>query len=419
MMISFAAGRARSAPLTWGQRDIWRAVEAARPEDEYLNFGHVLATPRKSGPVTVARAADALGKLVERHEALRTRISGDQQVESSGQLDVEVTQCGVAEVSLVAEQMLDRLSARVFDYADEWPLRAGFVTADGVVQRIVLVFCHMAVDGHGAEVVLKDLRLLLLRGALPEAHTATPADLAEYQQSADGKLTTRDAIAYWTAEYERMSPAHLPSASTREPRYWQASLHTNAAASAAHVIADRHKVSSSTVFLAAMMKQAAELTGQRVLGMRTIVSNRFRADQRDVVSTISQEGLVVLDFGEPDFGTLVCQAWQVALRGYKFAQFDPYEMERAMSLQPVTSFGCFNDLRLVQRAEPLPASVDSAFVDSGATLHWTSTMDRNICDFRVHVADGEISLAADTGLMSPEEIEGYLRDVESLLVKAA
>jgi hypothetical protein len=418
MMVRFAAGRARGAPLTWGQRDIWRAIEAARPEDQYLNFGHVLATPRKSGPVTLTRAAQALGRLIERHEALRTTISGDcQQVESSGQLAVDVTECGAAEASVVAEQMLDRLSSGVFDYADEWPLRAGFVTANGVVQRIVLVFCHMAVDGHAAEIVLKDLRLLLLRGVLPEARTATPTDLAEYQQSADGTQTTRDAIAYWTAQYERMSPAHLPSVPARQPRYWQASLHTNAAAAAAHVIADRHKVSSSTVFLTAMMKQAAELTGQRVLGMRTIVSNRFRAGQRDVVATISQEGLVVLDFGEPDFGELVRQAWQIALRGYKFAQFDPDELDRAVSAMPVASFGCFNDLRLVQRPEPIVTEPMAA--DSPATVHWTSTMDRNICDFRVHVGDGEISLAADTGLMSPGEIEGYLRDVESLLVKAA
>ncbi|MBP2325822.1 hypothetical protein JOF56_006207 [Kibdelosporangium banguiense] len=414
MKIGFAAGQARSAPLTWGQRDIWRAIEAARPQDGYLNFGHVLPAPRRSGPVTLARAADALGKLVERHEALRTRISGDrQQVESSGQLDVTVTECAVDEVSVAAEQELNRMSAPAFHYAEQWPLRAGFVVTDGVVQRIVLVFCHMAVDGHGAEIVLKDLRLLLLRGTLPQASAAKPADLAAHQNSADGRKMTRDAVTYWTEQYGRITPASLPTAPVRQPRYVQASLYTKAAAAAAHVIADRDRVSSSTVFLTAVMKQAAELTGQRVLGMRMIVSNRFSHGRRDVVSTISQEGLVVLDLGSPDFDGLVRQAWQAALRGYRFAQFDPDEMHRVTSALPVASFGCFNDQRLVQRAEPLPPD------DSSSTVQWTSTMDRNICDFRVHVGDGELSLAADTALLSPGGIEGYLRDVESLLVKAA
>ena len=212
----------------------------------------------------------------------------------------------------------------------------------------------------------------------------------------------------------------------RRPRFWEATMTSAAIAAAAQAVAARERVSSSTVLLTAAIRLAGRLTGQRFCGMRVIVNNRFAAERRDVVSTISQEGLVLLDLRTPDFGELVRQGWQVAVRAYRQAQFDPYAMEEAVSAMGpgIRSFGCFNDQRLVQRdgATGLDEQAVRASMDR-TELAWTDTMDRNICDFRLHIGGEagrmEVSLYADTGLLAPPGIERFLYDMESMLVEAA
>ncbi|MFI7706139.1 condensation domain-containing protein [Nonomuraea sp. NPDC049480] len=409
------------SPLTWGQQDIWRAVVAARPEEHYLNIGRIFAAPKR--PVTIERAVKALDELVARHEALRTRLSGPrdrprQRISPIARPYVEVT-------DEPAQVVCDRLSAEPFDYWEEWPLRVAFLVTGDHVRHVVLVLCHLAADGHAAELLVKDFRLLLLRDSLPPVETATPREIAEWQRSAEGMRVSDEALSFWLSEYRRMDPVILSDV-PRHPRFWEATMTSTAIAAAAQAVAARERVSSSTVLLTAAVRLAGRLTGQRFCGMRVIVNNRFAADRRDVVSTISQEGLVLLDLRTSDFGELVRQGWRVALRAYRQAQFDPYAMEAAVSgVGPgIRSFGCFNDQRLVQSdgATGLDERAIRASMER-TELAWTDTMDRNICDFRLHLGGEpgrmEVSLYADTALLAPPGIERFLLDMESMLVEAA
>ncbi|SEH02910.1 Condensation domain-containing protein [Nonomuraea solani] len=409
------------SPLTWGQQDIWRAVVAARPEEHYLNIGRIFAAPKR--PVTVERAVNALDRLVARHEALRTRLSGPrdhprQRISPIARPYVEVT-------DEPAQVVCDRLSARPFDYWEEWPLRVAFLVDGDRVRHVVLVLCHLAADGHAAELLVKDFRLLLLRDSLPPVASAAPREIAAWQRSEEGRRVSEEALSFWRSEYRRMDPVILSDA-PRHPRFWEATLTSVAIAAAAQAVAARARVSSSTVLLTAAIRLAGRLTGQRFCGMRVIVNNRFAADRRDVVSTISQEGLVLLDLRTPDFGELARQGWRVAMKAYRQAQFDPYAMEEAVSGMGtgIRSFGCFNDQRLVQRDEAARPDERAVRASMERTeLAWTDTMDRNICDFRLHVGGEpgrmEVSLYADTALLAPPAIERFLFDLESTLVEAA
>lgn len=410
----------RESPLTWGQQDIWRAVVAAEPQEQYLNIGRVFAAPKR--PVTVEQARAALDRLVARHEALRTRFTGPresprQRVEEAAAPYVEVVEAEPA------GRVCDRLSDMPFDYWNEWPLRVAFVVAGGQVRQVVLVLCHLAADGPAADLIVRDFRLLLLRGDLPPREADSPSDLARWQQSPEGRRVSGAAIDWWLGEYDRIDP-FLLTAMPRRPRLVEATMSSTALAAAAQKVADKRGVSSSTVLLTAAISLVGRLTGQRTCGMRVIVNNRFVAGRRDVVSTISQEGLVVLDVGTPDFGALAKQGWEAVLRAYRQAQYDPYAMEEAVgALGPrVRSFGCFNDQRLVQRDQP--ATLDGRGIRAAMAktdLGWTDAMDRNICDFRLHVGGEpdrmEVSLYADTALLAPPAIETYLLDLERLLVE--
>ncbi|WP_449065481.1 hypothetical protein [Planomonospora algeriensis] len=104
------------------------------------------------------------------------------------------------------DRLLGELAATAFDYAAEWPLRAGLVVDGGEVTHIVLVFCHLAADGLGAEVVLRDLRLLLLRGSVPGPPPPQPLDLARWQESGAGRRVAGIAAGHWEQEYRRVPP---------------------------------------------------------------------------------------------------------------------------------------------------------------------------------------------------------------------
>nr|BFE87823.1 hypothetical protein GCM10020093_104240 [Planobispora longispora] len=251
----FSGGRSGTAPLTWGQRAIWDAVRKTAPDDRYFNFGQILPVPGRARPLTPERAAAALGSLVERHESLRTRLGpadpdraqADQAQAEQAQAEqaqAEQAQADQAQAERVRpyrpledpepqqvlegsgtltvtvttgdpERLLDELTATAFDYAAEWPLRAGLVVDGDEVTHLVLAFCHLAADGMGAEVALRDLRLLLTRGAVPGPVPPRPLDLARWQESEPGQRVARMAAEHWEQEYRRIPPTMFDRPSGR------------------------------------------------------------------------------------------------------------------------------------------------------------------------------------------------------------
>ena len=394
MNIVFTGERSLTAPLTWGQRHVMRQRSA-------LNLGRVLDTP----PVLVPLALDAITALVGRHEALRTRLIGPdrpeelpadladgvaelvrQQVASSGTLPVEVLRCAADEAARVAADSKARLAAHPFNHVEEWPLRVAMVVVDDIVRQVVLVCSPLAVDDHGIELVGKDLGLLL-RGALPVRSAAQPADDAEQQRT--GKGLTDRAIRFWRTELRRVTPVTVPPG---EPA--AAILRSTALGNAAHTIAQRHGVRPTTVYLAAAAKVVGTLTDQRIVALRTVVSNRFYPDRRDVVAAIAQDGLVVLDLAVPTFGDLVQETWRTVVRAHRFARYDPDKLAKAV---PVRPFACVDDRPLGHR-EPPPAG------------------PRPVGGCHLTIGRSEVSLHSDTALVP---VEDSLRALENLLFSAA
>jgi hypothetical protein len=401
MKIVFTGERSRCAPLTWGQRHVLRTVDTAVP--------HVRVVPVPDVPVP--RAADALARLLGRHEALRTRLSGadEQRVHDTGALPVELVRCAPGESMFAAEQARDRLTTP-FDLRADWPLRVALVLTGDSVRHAVLVCSPFAVDHDGAELVAKDLGLLL-RGALPVRTAAQPVDDALLQRSETGARMTGRAIRFWTEEMRRLAPVRVIEPGGR----CAATLRSAAMGTAAHAIAGRHGVSASTVYLAATAGLVGALTGERVAGLRTVVSNRFYPDRRDVVAAVAQDGLLALDISVPTFGELVQLAWRETMRAHRFARYDPNLLADAVRRPP---FACFDDSRLARR--DVPALPEQASVRASAersSLTWSDTPDRDA--FAVHVDGAGVTVRADTGLLPRQDLECWLRALEGLLISAA
>lgn len=395
MKIVFTGERSLVAPLTWGQRHVMRQHSA-------LNVTRVLDTP----PVLLPLAVDAITALVGRHEALRTRLIGPdrpedlpadladgvaelvrQQVASTGALTLDVLHCAPEETATVLAGARTRLATRAFNHVEEWPLRVAVVVAADIVVHMVLVCSPLAVDDNGMDLVVKDLGLLL-RGALPVRSATRPADEAQRQRETGAPLTER-AIRHWRTQLRRVTLVDAPPG---EPA--AVTLRSTALGNAAHVVAQRHGVRPSTVYLAAFAKVVGTLTDENLVPLRTVVSNRFHPDCRDVVASVAQDGLVVLDLAVPSFGDLVTQTWRAVVRAHRFARYDPDKLVKAVPGRP---FACV-DVRPLGQREPPPATPHPV---GGAHLT---------------VGRAEVTLHSDTTLVP---VEDCLRALENLLFSAA
>jgi hypothetical protein len=400
MKIVFSGGSGRSGPLTWGQRHVLRSAGTTAPQ--------VRVVPVPDLPVP--RAADALARLVARHEALRTRCGGpdEQHVHDSGTLAVDLVRCAPGESAAAAEGTAERL-AGPFDHGGEWPVRAALVAPGEDVRHLVLVCSPLAVDHEGMELVTRDL-VVLLRGALPVRTGPQPVDDARVQRSAHGARMTGRAIQFWTDELARAEPVAAQPPGER----FAATLRSAAMDTAAHAIAGRHGVSASTVYLAATAGLVGALAGGPVAALRTVVSNRFYPDRRDVVAAIAQDGVLALDLTVPAFGDLVQLAWRETMRAHRFARYDPDLLADAV----VSPFACFDDSRLARRDVPaLPAQSALRSSAQRSTLTWSRTRARDA--FAVLLEGAGVTVRADGGLVSRADLECWLGALEGLLISAA
>jgi hypothetical protein len=411
--VPFAAADSGSGPLTWGQLAIWDAIERTAPDDRYFNFGRILKVP---GMRTPAEVCAALGGLVAAHGALRTRLDltgpqPRQRLAARGELPVE--RC-----SGDPEAVLAGLSARAFDYEAEWPLRVALVMDGPRVGHVVLAFCHVAADGLGADVAVRDLRVLLLRGAgaLAGRPAPRPLDLAHWQAGPEGRRAAARAARLWEKVPHEVMFDRRAGAGER-PRVRRAQLASPAMELAVRTVAARHRTSTSTVLLAATAALVGRMTARERCAVLPIASNRFRRDTARIVGMVSQEGVFALEGTGRPFGKLLRAADPAALRAYRSAFHDPADRMRGGWAQPLC---CFNDQRPA-RPDPAPCPPEEIrAVLPASRMSWPLGQDRLNCRFCVHVTGNlEVSLTADTVYLPRPEIEGFLYGLERLLVAEA
>ncbi len=441
VQVLFEGVRSGVAPITWGQRAIWNAIRRTAPGDHYFNFGRILFVPTSAGSVSVAEASAQIAALFTRHESLRTRLllspTPSQRLTARGRFELDVVRCEVEEVASTAEHVREDLASRRFDYEHEWPIRVAFVVSGDAIRAIVLVFCHLAADGHAGDIVVRDLRLGLLgRKPVVETHDQ-PLDIARRQQSPTGHRADDNAITYWRRELQRIPPtmfARPASRPAQAKRFWRGAITSRALDLAVAKVAARHRVSTSTVLVASASAMVSSYTGLHTCAMMPIVSNRFRPSVRQAVTTLSQDGLFAIDVDlDANLGEFIARSWQQSLLAYRHAEYDPDHLaqiveqvsaERATSVHP---YCCFNDMRLVDESglvsPPQASSKDIADAVEETTFDWPLKLDTVSCRFCLHVT-GEpgkltVSLTADTTYLPPEAIERYLRNLETFVVDAA
>lgn len=438
----FHGDRVATGPLTWGQRAMWRAVtEFESAQHSFLNLRRTLAVSQRAG-MPPRRAVGALGALVSRHESLRTRVrSVDGELRqvafAAGRLPVLVhtvpTVGADPDGRAAARALADRLGDPRFDHAAEWPLRAALVVVDGLVRQVVVVFSHSTVDFHATETVLRDLRMLLVRGSAPTPPGLQSLDVAARESQVERRRSDR-AVAYWLRQFQALPAGTFDRAvPPLTPRYRRGALTSAAIHQAVRLLAARHRVSSPTVLLAATAAVLDAEGGAGGCGIFTMANNRFQPAYDTAISKLNQLGLCRIDVAaRPDFAELLTRTRKASLDGYRHAYYDPLAMAAAFAGHghdygtALAPFCFFNDIRLphevpADAAGPDPATVRAA--RAASTFAWWEELDRFAWRCRIQVVDApgavQLVVTADSAYLPPDRAERLLRDIEETLVRAA
>ncbi|WP_433219843.1 hypothetical protein ACQP00_16340 [Dactylosporangium sp. CS-047395] len=319
--VPFAGAGSGRAELTWGQRAM---VQAMAREDSWLPMGG--CRPLAPG-TTLADVAAQVRYTIERWQSFRTLFrDGMQEVVASGVARFEVLD-GVSAAAVEA-----RYRAAAPDLAADWPMRMAVVRRDGVPAEMVAVMPHLVTDGLGAAIMVDESTR---RVATPPAGLQ-PLDIAAWQQGPQGARQHAGARRHFSRHADGLEEFASVVAS---PRYRKCLLESPLLATRLPMAAARFGTDESTVLLAAYFVALSRISGRSVLGVRQVVSNRFRTGLSDVVSPLTQLGLCVVDV-PPTFPEAVAAVARAALPARKYAYYDPLDI-------PSLATPCFNDRRAV------------------------------------------------------------------------
>jgi len=467
VVVKFHGQGSGSGELTWGQQSIWDVMQYT---GRTMNIGGAMPLP----PGTpIEEIATLLRYIVERHQALRTRlelaeIAPDadadadapvkegyprQVVSEQGEIPLQVVDVPDGhDAEAEAEALRDRYEMAAFDYASEWPVRMGVIRQAGALTHVVVQYSHLAVDGSGIEAVVRDLAHLdpATGSATAPVEGVTPLELVRIQESAAGRRQSDKSLRYWAALL-RSIPAQRFNGSDdpREPRFQELFCYSPAMHLAIRSIAARTGADGSHVLLAAYAVALARVTGRSTSVAQVVVNNRFRPGFAEAVSQLSQCGICAIDVADSTFDEVVVRAWKGATDAYLHGYFsttghNDVLREAALERGEPIDISCFVNDRRGQTPSadppdaPLPTPEDLSAALARTTLRWDRAQATYDGSFYLHVdaqpdtnvpgrmnpAEQErpavyFAIWGDTHCLAPADIEACARQLEAVVVEAA
>ncbi|MGW1024996.1 condensation domain-containing protein [Streptomyces sp. NPDC002577] len=450
--VAFRGEHAGSHPLAWAQAWVLDEIEGdgtSAPQ----NYNVRMHAPLEPG-TTLSGALDAVRRVVERHEALRTHYPAAaadarrmQVVRAEGALTVVEFDCPADEVAAVTGQVSEQIALPLFG-PDELPLRTALVCVDGTPRRVVLALHHVSADGLAAGIVCEEIRRLSLDPGAELPPVRQPREIAAHEQTPAQQRHAERADAYHRRQLEAARSARLapgtPDASGGYP-YRQWALNSRAVAAACHRLARHHGVSAGAVLLAAYAKVLDDRSpvGSRTLSL--VSGNRDHPETRLTVTNLHQRTAVTVDTGHDDFGALCRQAGAACLRAYRYGRFDPVRQARAVDDERRRRVGDFAlpyvvNLRIVGPGDLYPGAPNGARagLDSHAgitreelrklpdaseffALHGTAPQKCDELKFDIwELSDtARMTLGTDTADLTGDDLRDVLQRFEMVLTTAA
>lgn len=195
------------APLSFAQQRMW-FLQQWDPTAPTFNGARAL---RLRGRLDQNALQRALGTIVDRHESLRTVISGGpeatQTVLDTWSLELPVVRLAESELP----GSLRRLSREPFDLGTDLMLRATLLELGDEDHVLLLRMHHIAADAHSDRVLFAELAELYdaHRSGRPAVLAELPIQYSDYAQWQRRRLRgprLDDLVAYWAAQLEGAPP---------------------------------------------------------------------------------------------------------------------------------------------------------------------------------------------------------------------
>ncbi|HTJ35124.1 MAG TPA: condensation domain-containing protein [Dactylosporangium sp.] len=426
--VPFAGDGAGTGGLTWGQQQVWRAMIEVNTS---MSMGGVV--PVADGR-TVEDFAQELRFFMSRYPAMRTLLriapggATTQEVFAEGEAFLEVHDAPSAEdAAALAADVHAGWKARNFEYTREWPIRMAVVRAGGAVTHVVVMVCHIAADGGGLGIMIRDLAQ---RDTLGPASVAGHFEVAEAQRA--GGRTTDNAMRYWETQLRAIEPQRFAGyAEAGGERFRQFLWRSTALFAASERLAALLSIDAGPVLLAAYGVAFGRVTGRTgPFASQVIVGNRFRPGLAEVVSPLAQNGLVVFDAAGVSAAEAVARARQASMSASKYAYYDP---DTRLALidrigkergEPMDLAVFYNERRAGLRPPENPpdeaairaARAATEFVRETPMAFFNEKLMINIDELPDVI---QIAMEVDTAYLPAADARRLLQEMEDFVVEAA
>lgn len=433
--VAFEGDGAGAGELSWGQQENWVTLNV---QGGWLPLGGVTTLP---DGMTVELIVATLRYAMSRYPSLRTRLRLDadrskpiQVVYASGELPLEIVDAGDSDPAEVAEALSTRYRETALDFTAEWPLRMAAILRRGQPTHMVGLISHLAADAAGLGVMMREM---IAQDSAP-ATGQPPLAQAAWQRSPAGLRHNAAAIRYWDEVFRTIDPHRFTGRdAAQSPRHWHGELESWTLLPAVRDIAAASGQGTSTVIMTLLAVAMNQFNGVNPVVIRPIVSNRFRPGLADVVCTVAQAGICVLDVADVPFEEALQRVQRSVMTAYKHAYFNHEEMvavrarverERGVALD----IGLFiNDRHDISALAPADRSEQSAALSPDAAdapppsrFRWVNGQDDVAYEPLFVAVDNipggvRLSMHLDTASISLADAERVARGVDTLATDIA
>ena len=418
--------RSAGLALSFAQERLW-FLDQLNPGLSVYNIPVVM---RFHGAIDRLALQRALGRVGDRHEALRTRFpSGnagpEQRVDPLLSEVLEYTDLSSYSPSArdaEAERLQARIARRPFDL-EQGPLLRGHLLRLGAEDHALLLSIHHIIaDARSIDILQRDLTALYEaeRTGVPEALPALAAQYAEFaawqrRRLSGGRLA--DEIAYWRARLDGAPellalPTDRPRTKEQDYRGRQLPFGFDADASqAVRRLAREERATSFMVLLAAYAAVLGRWADTADIVVGTPVIGRPRREFEELIGFFSNTLPIRLDLGGAEsFRALVRHTRDAVVEALTHQDL-PFE-SMVQEMQPRRSLGhnpLFQAMFAFQRpgepATPADAARSTSAKHDGASLWGTAKFDLTL--FLIEEEQFRGALEFRTDLFETETIRRF------------
>jgi amino acid adenylation domain-containing protein/FkbM family methyltransferase len=349
--------RGGGTALSYGQQRLW-VLDQLQPGSAVYNIPMAI---RLNGRLNIHVLEQALGEIVRRHEALRTRfvaIAGQpaQVIVADEKLSlsiIELSQLEESEREAEAKRIIIEEGDAPFDLSVGPMLRSSLLRLAADHHILLLTLHHIICDGWSMSILWREL------GQLYEAYgegASSPlpdlpiqyADYALWQRSHLSGHRLNQLLAFWRSQLSGAPPLlQLPFARPRPPlqSYQGASIEftlTDREVAALKALSQREGVTLFMTLLAAFQVLLARYSGAEEVVVGTPIAGRERREVEELIGFFINTLILRVEVRrEESFQGLLGRVREVCLGAYAHQEL-PFERlveemqpERSMSHAPL------------------------------------------------------------------------------------